>query len=78
VHLTRFPTDTTSVHRAVRAVNGLQDGAIVLVEVGATWALINGRDERVDGAWIECEVTPRPANVIGEAGGVTYVRRKGS
>jgi hypothetical protein len=78
VQLTRFPTDSTSQHRSVHAPSGLQPGAIALVEVGATWGMVDGRDERVDGAWIECEVIPKPADVIGEAGGVTYVKRRGT
>lgn len=78
VHLVQFPTDITAVPRLVEAGNaGLQTGAVVLVEVGATWGEVQGEKIRIDGAWIECEVLPKRKLDVG-AGGVVMVKRRGA
>ena len=61
----QFDTEQTSVVRCLR-VHGfsLKKGTYVDVEVGATWATIGGRQERVGGQWRQCVVDRLEHSVV--------------
>lgn len=78
IHLTRFPSDRTSVPRKVRAPNGLGVGQAIEVDTGSSsTAVIFGQKVEPLPRWYACEVIPKPAEMDSEAGGVIYVKLKG-
>lgn len=52
--------DQRTYYCEVRALpgSGLKPGDIVWVELGATWAIVGGRQERVGGQWRQAVVMP--------------------
>jgi hypothetical protein len=49
--------DLDAVRMMIRAnVENPQNGELIEVEVGARWTTRNGREERVGGVWVNCEV----------------------
>lgn len=58
VHLVKFDTETESQPRMVRSPSraGLQAGAYVFVEMGATWTDERGTKRRINGRWVQCVV----------------------
>ncbi|MDP3719343.1 MAG: hypothetical protein Q8T13_16400 [Acidobacteriota bacterium] len=44
--------------------SGLKPGDFVWVELGATWAIVGGRKERVGGQWRQCVVLHHEGAVV--------------
>lgn len=53
------------VERAVRSSGqSFQKGSLCVVEFGATWATVGGRQVRVDGQWFRCEIVRHEGAIV--------------